>query len=79
MSDTVKACPECDSTNNQRLTHSTSSASTHDFNYSCRDCGHRFHQPVEREPKGHQNTIRKDTLAARLEAANADEVVRREA
>ena len=45
MSDTVIACPECDSTQLDRIT-------THPrINWTCRECLARFRSPVKRPPK----------------------------
>lgn len=66
MSDTVDACPECDTTSG--LFSLTAGG------HGCRECGARFETPTERPAKRTTNT-RKG--AARLLAdANPDEVGR---
>lgn len=51
MSDTVEACPECDSVNlRNTVGHYLGDDAGHDGN-ACNDCGATFSEPKEREQK----------------------------
>jgi len=51
---TVEACPGCDSTNFRALTsHPAGSHRQDDADYACKNCTHRFDEPVERESRQH--------------------------
>jgi hypothetical protein len=85
MSETVSACPECDSPAIRRQTHRWVSPDTpqsewrdryglahEDFDtHRCRDCDAEFDSPNEREP---QNNRGYSGLVADLLEADADEV-----
>ena len=72
MSDTVAVCPECDSSAIQAARDSFRGKNTN-YNWHCYDCGERFDDEKIRERK-RGNTIRGDSLAAKLDAADVDEV-----
>lgn len=68
MSDTVAACPECDT---------TSAIYTRDDDprrtYRCRECGAIFEEPNRRAPRSNTNT--QNGLAGKLAKADPDEVL----
>lgn len=73
MTDTVEVCPACDVTMILRRKQSARAVVSDTHRYRCGRCGFRFDEPVVRERRQESN-IRADTLAARLEAADPDEV-----
>ncbi|MBX0325768.1 hypothetical protein EGH21_22380 [Halomicroarcula sp. F13] len=73
MSDTVQACPACDSTSKlHKLIHEDRVDSADvDEDYKCYSCGHAFDEPVTREARN-TNTLR--GLARELDRADPDQV-----
>ena len=74
MSETIAACPECDSSDVYRRTFSVSSDATDGARYRCQSCCVRFDEPTRRVRKTSGPSINKDTLAHRLMDTNANEV-----
>jgi transposase-like protein len=75
MSDTVDACPECDTTSGiyrRRGMGDTGRWPSDDATYVCRECGATFAEPNEREAQ-HTNETRKGR-AGKLAKADPDEV-----
>jgi len=71
MSDTVGACPECDSASVQTVINSGFDAEATDHNYKCRSCAAEFDQLVQRESK---NQCSPKGLAGELDSMNADQL-----
>ncbi|WP_227015548.1 hypothetical protein [Haloarcula sp. JP-L23] len=69
--ETVLACPDCDSTGIRSRVQNGYGAPTHDKDYYCRDCGHSFDEPVEREPYDQSGL---PGLAGRLDRMDPDDV-----
>jgi transposase-like protein len=68
----VKACPECDTANPYQRRPSVQGFD-HTHRYRCEACDHRFDTPKTREPQS-QDCIPGHSLAAKLDAMDADEV-----
>jgi len=74
MSDTIPACPACDSADLYKRQPKVSSPQDHDHTYRCQACGERFDDPEWRE-RGHSgNSVRNSTLAGKLLDADPEEV-----
>jgi len=74
MSNTLRACPECDRAN-PYVRRPSMQGRDHTHRYRCEACGHRFDDPKERDPEV-QDCIPGDTLAAQLDAMSPEEVGR---
>ncbi|ELZ39339.1 hypothetical protein C471_08475 [Halorubrum saccharovorum DSM 1137] len=73
--ETVKACPYCDSAS--VVTNSAGGGRTYNPDadqYRCADCQRTFNEPNERE-SGDSPGIRPDSIAAKLDAADPDDLV----
>ena len=70
MGETITVCPECDDSSividNQSALREGGQA------YRCTNCGGRFEEPKEREPKGHTNSVK--GMAKKLYDANPEDV-----
>lgn len=73
-SETVSACPYCDSSS--VVTNSVGGGRTYNAdanNYRCADCSRTFDEPDERESRGDPG-FRPDSLAAKLDDAHQDDL-----
>jgi transposase-like protein len=75
MTETVLACPECDSADNifRRNPGKASTLGERETKWRCSDCATEFDEPVRRPAKGSTPPI--TGPAARLLEANADDVL----
>lgn len=72
--DTILVCPDCDTSNIRRRGGGYGARDAEQPPWQCQRCGSRFNEAHER-PRKSVGACNADTLAARLEAADPDDLV----
>jgi transposase-like protein len=70
----VKACPKCDFTTIVANPGGMQRSQEPATDYRCRECGHAFDEPVEREARNNAS-VRGDCLAGKLDTMDPDDLV----